>query len=95
MSGGHFNYAFTYVSNFASELQTELDEAGKRNMDGNINPDIHPEVKDLLQEIVNEANYYSNLMHETELYFSDDIGDDLFLDRVYELKAKHKPYSDE
>lgn len=86
MSGGHFNYAYSTVSNFADELELELDRAGTTDRHGDSFPEVPYPVAHEMREIAKLAEYTSRLMREVEWYFSGDTGDESFLERAKEIK---------
>lgn len=91
MSGGHFNdcgYVYYKVSQFADELEQEILYNGKVNEDG-YKYDYDPDVIDYLEDQIPKLRKMAEIMRHIDYLYSGDIGDDGFLLRVKETKAKY------
>jgi hypothetical protein len=74
MSGGHFQYAFSHVDNFAYQLEMELEE----------DPDeeFESEVIDRLRAVIALCRKTYHEMREAEWLFSGDTCPESFLKRI-------------
>ena len=91
MSGGHFNdcgYVYYKVSQFADELEQEISYNGIVNEDG-YKYDYDPDVIDYLEDQIPKLRKMAEIMRHIDYLYSGDIGDDGFLLRVKETKAKY------
>jgi len=91
VSGGHFNdcgYVYYKVSQFADELEQEILYNGKVNEDG-YKYDYDPDVIDYLEDQIPKLRKMAEIMRHIDYLYSGDIGDDGFLLRVKETKAKY------
>jgi len=75
MSGGHFDYAYMRVHQFADELERDL--RGKDWVQ-----DFGPEVLMELEVIVNRAREMALVMKEVEWLFSGDTGPESFIAEI-------------
>ena len=94
MSGGHFNdcgYVYYKVSQFADELEQEILYNGKVNEDG-YKYDYDPDVIDYLEDQIPKLRKMAEIMRHIDYLYSGDIGDDGFLLRVKETKAKYNDH---
>jgi ABC-type protease/lipase transport system fused ATPase/permease subunit len=91
MSGGHFNdcgYVYHKVLRFADELEQEISYNGIVNEDG-YKYDYDPDVIDYLEDQIPKLRKMAEIMRHIDYLYSGDIGDDGFLLRVKETKAKY------
>lgn len=72
MSGGHFDYAYQKVNNFADELESQLDR-------------FEGEARDALRAVVITARYNARMMKEAEWLYSSDTDEDTFLERMGDI----------
>lgn len=73
MSGGHFNYAYARISQFADELEEELQKDA--DLQG-------VQTKSRLWLLVFEARRISQYMRAAEWYFSGDISEYALMERM-------------
>lgn len=71
MSGGHFDYAYQRVQNFADDLESQLGEY-----------DENSEMYDALRAVMITSRYTARMMKAAEWLYSGDIGEDTFIDRL-------------
>jgi hypothetical protein len=81
MSGGHFNYAYHTITNFAEDLEVDL----KPGLEGCL--DIPKDIRKRLEDAVTFFKGASNMARDIELYFSGDYGDDSLRDSMKEWPA--------
>lgn len=88
MSGGHFDYAYRHVNNFADSLEIDiLNNSVKDEADEwAYCPDYNEEVLGELTKILNQARYLSEMMKEAEWLYSGDTGEESFMERIKEIK---------
>ena len=81
MSGGVFGYAYVHVNDFADTLLHYLDKEIE-NPDEALVPYENPMTREVLITIVEQMRIVSRMMHTVEWFYSGDIGEDEFLDRI-------------
>ena len=76
MSGGHFDYSYLRVHQFADELERDL--RGDKDWVQGFGPEVLAE----LELIVNRAREMALVMKEVEWLFSGDTGSDTFIAEI-------------
>lgn len=71
MSGGHFNYAYGYVYDFANMLDGDI----KANERG-----LSPETLEILKQECVNISRCAKVMHDIEWLFSYDTDEETFLE---------------
>ena len=80
MSGGHFNYSYGRVRDFAEDLEHYLSQRGKPTGYGDELYGTHSEeVTAMLKTIAVDAYRFSQLMRAVEWLASGDYSDESFL----------------
>lgn len=79
MSGGHFDYAYMRVINFADQLEDDLAKAKTPDSYGQLPYDWSPEVVTRLRETLADARWMATLMREAEWLYSGDHSEESYL----------------
>jgi len=81
MSGGHFDYAYRYIKDFADDLQQEIDMNGVNNSDS---PTVcfKDETIKALQECQKMMEVTSKIAKDIEWLYSGDIDEGEFMQRL-------------
>jgi len=83
MSGGSFQYAYTHINLFADELEIKI----KNNKDDeNFNDKTIKELKFVLFQ----ARKLSDSMKAVEWLYSDDIGEESFMEEIHNIQSVNK-----
>jgi hypothetical protein len=80
MSGGHFNYAYTRVNDFADQLDRDLAEPREWMAE------FSPACIAKLHETKNLARVFAEIMREVEWLLSGDTSEETFFERFAKIE---------
>ena len=85
MSGGHFDYKCFSISQFADELRNAIDENSKED-DCGYARNFSSKTIETLEECQLLIAKAGKVAKEIEWFYSGDIGEETFLERMKDLK---------
>lgn len=88
MSGGHFDYLFYRVDEFADRLEIDIENNQKKNEWGYCRDYSHDTIA-RLREVLRLCRHTARLMKEVEWLFSGDIDEKEFWERMGEIEENN------
>ena len=84
MSGGHYNYQYHHIFNLADDIRTDIKNNDVED-DFGFKFGYTTELLEVLEVITAHMEILGKMAKEIEWLYSDDIGEETFLERIEEI----------